>query len=133
MYQRVPEVRVFDRYGHHRYRYPTLQYVRYDLNTGTRHFGKFGTASIPVPDNSVSSVRPQYRYPTLRYDRYGLDSGTRHFSNFSTTSIPVPDTSVSSVRPPKYTAGTGILYRTSNIPLEKYTKYTWYQSRFRDK
>ena len=22
---------------------PTLRYVRYDLNTGTRHFGKFGT------------------------------------------------------------------------------------------
>ena len=33
--------------------------VRYELHTGTRHFGKFGTTSIPVPDTSVSSVRHQ--------------------------------------------------------------------------
>ena len=43
-----------------RYRYPTLRYVRYDLNTGTPHFGEFGTISIPVPD---SSVRVLYRIP----------------------------------------------------------------------
>ena len=48
--------------------------VRYELDTCTRHFGKFGTTSIPVPGTSVGSVRPQY---------------------------PVPDTSVSSVCPPK--------------------------------
>ena len=34
--------------------------------TGTGHFGKFGTASIPVPETSVSSVRHQYRYQKLR-------------------------------------------------------------------
>ena len=32
--------------------------VRYELDTGTRHFGMFGTTLIPVPDISVSSVRP---------------------------------------------------------------------------
>ena len=31
--------------------------VRYALDTGARHFGKFGTTSIPIPDTSVSSVR----------------------------------------------------------------------------
>ena len=40
--------------------------VRYGLSTGTRHFGKFGTNSLPVTDTSVSSVATQYRYPTLR-------------------------------------------------------------------
>ena len=39
--------------------------VRYELDTGTRHFGKFCTTLVPVPDTSLSSVRPQ--------------SGTRHF------------------------------------------------------
>ena len=34
--------------------------------TGTGHLGKFGTASIPVPEISVSSVRHQYRYRKLR-------------------------------------------------------------------
>ena len=39
---------------------------RYDINTGTGHFGKFGTTStIPVPDTSVSSVRHYCRYRTL--------------------------------------------------------------------
>ena len=38
----------------------------FSVNTGTRHFGKFGMASIPVPGTSVSSVFFQYRYPTLR-------------------------------------------------------------------
>ena len=45
----------------HQYRYRTLRYVRYDINTGTGHFGKFGTTSIPVPDTSLSSVRHRYR------------------------------------------------------------------------
>ena len=35
-------------------------------NTGTGHFGEFGTASIPVPETWVSSVRRQYRYRKLR-------------------------------------------------------------------
>ena len=34
--------------------------------TGTGHFGKFGTTSLPVPNTSVSSVRHQYRYHTTR-------------------------------------------------------------------
>ena len=32
--------------------------MRYGLDTGTQHLGKFGTTSIPVPDTSVSSVIP---------------------------------------------------------------------------
>ena len=35
--------------------------------TGPGHFGKFGTASIPVPETSVSSVRHPYRYREYRY------------------------------------------------------------------
>ena len=77
--------------------------------TGTGHFGKFGTASIPLPETLISSVRHQYRYRTLRYVRYDVNTGTGgagtdfrtgtgHFGMFGTTSIPVPDISVSSVR-----------------------------------
>ena len=50
----------------HQYRYRTLRKVRYNINTGTGHSGKFSTTSIPVPDTSVSSVQYQYRYRTLR-------------------------------------------------------------------
>ena len=57
--------------------------------TGTGHFGKFGTASIPVPDTSVSSVRHQYRYRTLANIRY-INTGTGPFGKFGTTRIPVP-------------------------------------------
>ena len=41
-------------------KYPTEVFGkdRYGPNTGTRRFGKFGTTSIPVPDNSVTWVRP---------------------------------------------------------------------------
>lgn len=54
-----------------RYELDTLQQVRYDLNTGTRHFGNSETTSLTrVPDNSVSSVRPQYRYLTLGLGRH---------------------------------------------------------------
>ena len=53
----------------HQYRYRTLRYVRYDINTGTGYLGKFGTISIPVPDTLVSSVRHQYRYLRHRYGR----------------------------------------------------------------
>ena len=67
-----------------------------DFHTGIGHFGKFGTAPIPVPDASVSSVQHQYRYRTLGQIRYGINIGTGHFGNFGTT-IPVPDSSVSSV------------------------------------
>ena len=47
------------------YRYRILRIVRY-INTGTGHFGKFGTIWIPVLDTSVSSVQHAYRYWTLR-------------------------------------------------------------------
>ena len=66
--------------------------------TGTGYFGKSGTASIPVPDNPVSSIRHQYRYRKLRQVRYDVNTGTGHFGMFDTLSIPVPKTSVSSVR-----------------------------------
>ena len=89
-YRTIPECSVRTQY-----RYPTVRQGRYDLNTGTRqlryelttgnrHFGTFGTNSIPVPDTLVrvyrgyiprvctylpyqsGSVQPQYRYPTVR-------------------------------------------------------------------
>ena len=68
--------------------------------TGTGHFDKFGTTSIPLPD--TSEVRYDmdtgtagtgtyfHRYQTLRYLRYNMNTGTGHFDKFSTTSIPVP-------------------------------------------
>ena len=66
----VSSVRHGYRYRRYRfrlsYRYHTLRQVRCSINTGTGHFGKFGTASIPVPDTSVSSVQYQYQYRTLR-------------------------------------------------------------------
>ena len=57
-------------------RHRTLRQLRYDINTGTGHFGKFGTTwipvplvpvqtFIPVPDTSVTSVH-QCRHRTLR-------------------------------------------------------------------
>ena len=105
----------------------TLVSRLYRRNSGTP--GIIVVGSIPVPDTSVSSVRPQYRYPTLpeghyticrgylpyrscsvrpQYPteqsgmiRYEIDTGTRQFGKFGTTSIPVPEIPVSSVRPPK--------------------------------
>ena len=41
-----------------RHRYPTLRYVWYNFNAGTRHSGKLVTTSNPVPDTGVSSIRP---------------------------------------------------------------------------
>ena len=72
------------------YRYRTIRYVRYDINTGTGQFGKFGTASIPAPNTLVSSVRHQCRYRTLRQVRYDINTGTGHLGKFGTTSVPVP-------------------------------------------
>ena len=78
-----------------------LKYLRYGLDTSTRHFGKLGTTSIPVPDTSVW---------------------------FGTNSIPVPYTSMRSVRTLKYTPGTDIpftkyrgyryLFGTAPIPYQ---------------
>ena len=96
--------------------------VRYGLNTLPNN----SENSIPVPDTSVSSVRPQYRYLTIREVRYDVNTGTRHCGKgilpytggiyptevvwyglntlpnnpvwFGMKSIPVPDTLVSSVR-----------------------------------
>ena len=50
--------------------------VRYNLNTGTRHGGKFGATLIPVPDTSVRSVRTQYPTEPYRSVRYGLPNYT---------------------------------------------------------
>ena len=45
---------------------PGTSVSRYELDTGTRHFGTFGTNSIPVPDTLGLSVQPRYWYPKLR-------------------------------------------------------------------
>ena len=76
--------------------------VRYELDTGTRHFGKFGTVSTPVPGNLVRVYRG-HNCPTevVLYDHDTLPNtpvwvGTnsipvpRHFGEFSTTSLPAP-------------------------------------------
>ena len=58
----------------------------------------FGTNSKPVPETSVSSVRPFKCTPGAGipstaipgvpvFAQYGLDIGTRHFGKFGTTSI----------------------------------------------
>ena len=83
----------------HQYRHRKFRCVRYDINTGTENFGKFGT-SIPVPETSVGSVHLQC---------------TGQFGKFGTTSIPVPDTSISSVRHPTDTENAGTV---PNTPLE---------------
>ena len=46
--------------GSVRPQYPTEHsvMVQCEFHPGTGHFGKFGTTSIPVPDNWVTSVRP---------------------------------------------------------------------------
>ena len=43
----VPNTWVFS--VQHQYRYRTLRWVRYDINTGTGNFGELGTTSQPVP------------------------------------------------------------------------------------
>ena len=87
--------------------------ARYQLNTGTRYFGKIGNNPIPVPRVPVY-LRPQYRgYGYLV--RYGLDPGNRHFGKFDifptdarhfgkfgVSSILVPDPSVNSVNRYRY-------------------------------
>ena len=73
-----------------------------DVNTGTGHFGKFGTTAIPRPDTSVISAQHQYRYKTLRSLRYDINTVTGHFGKFGTISIPILDTSVISVHQYRY-------------------------------
>ena len=72
-----------------KYRYRTLRYVRYVLwhtvITGTGHFGKFGTTSIPVPHTSLSSVRHPYRHRRYVEYRYNIDTSTEHFGKFGTS------------------------------------------------
>ena len=107
----VPDTSV--RSVQHQYRYRTLRQVRCSINTGTGHFVKFGTTSIPVPDvvrydmipvpdTSVSSVH-QYRYRTLGVSLVrhgtvtsgtGMDVCTEVGTGIGTTSTLVPDTSV---------------------------------------
>ena len=71
----------------HQYRYWTLRQVRYGINTGTGHFGKFGTTSISVPDTSVCSVRHQYRHRTLRYVRSDINTGTENTGTVPNTPL----------------------------------------------
>ena len=63
-------------------RYPTLRYVRYKINPGTRPFSVkvYRGYSGAIPRGSTL----RYRYPVLR--------------SFGMTSLPVPDTSVRSVQ-----------------------------------
>ena len=90
-----------------------------DFLTGTGHFGKFGTTSIPVPDTPESSVH-QYRYRTLQV-RYintgtsgtGMDFCTGAGTGIGTTSIPVPDTLVSPVQHQPGTGHSGMFGTTS--------------------
>ena len=74
--------------------------LRYDINTGTGQFGKFGMTSKPALDTSESSVRYQGTDLYAGTGRSGNLTGTGYFGTFGTTSTPVPDTSVSSVRHP---------------------------------
>ena len=73
----------------------TVRTEAYRQYYDTRHFGKYGTASIPVPVTSVSSVQHQYQYLRYRYGRlyqsryryrYHIDTDTGHFGTFGTTS-----------------------------------------------
>ena len=73
---------LFDSIFQGRVRYGTYRGVQAIYTTGitgTEHFGKLGTTSIPVPEISVSSVRHQYAVPVQTF-------------------VPVPDTFASLVR-----------------------------------
>ena len=68
-----------------------------DFHTRTRHFGKFVTTSIPVPDTLISSVLPRQNTlvsgsPLLKYPRLGTDTGK--------SSTTIPDSLVSLVKHP---------------------------------
>ena len=135
-------------------KYPTEPYrsVRYGRNTQPNTPVRFGTNSIPVPDTSVSSARPQYLYPTLgsgftpyigvytlnlsecsvrrQYPtkhsgkvRYELDTGTRHFGKFGTTPISVPDTSVRVFHRIPGAYALAMWFGTASIPYRK-TRYS---------
>ena len=54
------------------------------FDTGTRHFGKFGIVSVPVPDTSASFRKNSIMVPDTWYVRYGLNTGTRHFGKVGT-------------------------------------------------
>ena len=78
---RIPRVPVFVRYRN-RYRSKHSSMVRYQLDSGSRHFGKFGTTSIPVPDtcckfgtptkNTPNSGIPYRTYPWIHYFAGGV-------------------------------------------------------------
>ena len=93
--------------------------------TGTGHFGKFGTTSIPVPpvpvqtfipvpDTLVSSVEHQYRY-------------RRHFGKFGTTSISVPGT-LGKFGTTSNTGGTNT--GTSGTAMDVCLYPSWYRYRY---
>lgn len=59
------------------YRYPTLPKVRYDLNTGTQHIGKFGMIDTDTVGTGTQTAIPgvpvfaPYGLNTLLNFRYG--------------------------------------------------------------
>ena len=87
-----------------------LDKIRHGLDTGTRHFGKFGTPTqiylgyrYTLHQNSggagICSVRLQYPTEHSGMVPYKLNTGTRYFGKLSTTSKSLPDASIRSVRP----------------------------------
>lgn len=98
--------------GENQYLSPIPRRVLYDLNTSTRHFGKFGTILMPVQRVPVYPQPPhrgsRYMFSTPQYLNehsamvpYQATTGTQSFSMFSTTLIRVSDNSGSSVHPRK--------------------------------
>ena len=96
---KIQGVPVFLRYGLHQYPTEHSGMAPYELTNGTRYFGKLGTTSIPVPDTSVGSVRPQHGYPTLRQDRHEFDTGTPSTGKWYTLDHNTGGTVLCSVRP----------------------------------
>ena len=94
-----------------------------------RHFGKVGT-TIPVPDNSVNSVRHRYRYRLPRYIRYDIDTGTGYFGKFGTTSMPVPPVPVWTSVPELVPVSIQHHYRYQTLRKVQYNK-TRYRARRR--
>ena len=59
------------------------------IRTRTRNFSESCTTFIPVPETSISSVRPSHN--TRGTGTYNIRSHNRNFCEFCTTSIPHPE------------------------------------------
>ena len=111
----VSSVRYGCRYRRYRYRlsyrYHTLGQVRYNIDTGTGHFRKFSTASVPVPDTSE-----------IRYD---INTSSGHFSASSVRHqyvLPVPERYLHR-RACRYRHNIDPRYRTLRYVRCKITRY----------